>query len=319
MKFRFVGLILFLLCHFSVFADTLDEARSLENAGDVDGALILYGFWLENSPGGIGFADVLQHAAFLFRKPLETLSLISSSMDKVHVRDSYNLYAKMAAVESSIGLLAESARHYRQAAEKPGTDGEKWRLEELTLRFKMGEFAEVRTESATLHNSASDPRIREDSLSLAAICLSREGRPTEALQMLDEYLDRNSALQSPLPLFAMREIASLAGNPVMAGKAENLLARSFPGSAVQYLVGARVLEWISPASYIEGFGSMPGKSVQVGAFGSRERSASLRTRLEYDGFTAWIEQHGDIWKVFVNDSDGTVLSRLTSAGYGSLF
>lgn len=319
MRFRFFGIIFLVLGQFSAFADTLDDARALENAGDVNGALIIYGVWLENSPGGSGYADVLHHAAFLSVNPLDTLKLISSYMDKVHVRDSYRLYANMAAVESSIGLLSESSGHYRLAASTPGPEGEQWKLEELMLRFKMGEYPEVQTQAVTLYKTATVPGIREESLALSAICLSREGRASEALHLLDEYIDSNPVLQSPLPLYVMREIASTAGSPDMAGKAEKLLADRFPGSAVQYLVGARVLEWISPAAYVEGFVSIPGKSVQVGAFGSRERSASLRTRLEYDGFTAWIEQHGDIWKVFVNDSDGTVLSRLTSAGYGSLF
>lgn len=319
LNFRYFGLILLFLVYHPGFADTLDEARSLENTGDVKGASVLYGVWLESSVGGAGYADVLQHAALLSRNPLEAIQLISSSMNKVDVRDSYNLYAMMAAMESSLGLLAESAEHYRLASAKTGIDGEKWKLEELTLRFLMGEYSEVITEAMILSKAAAVPRIREDSLSLAAICMSRESRTSEALQILDEYLDGHNVLQSPLPLFAMREIAASDGKPGMAGKARNRLTESFPGSAVQYLVSARVLEWFSPALFFEESGTISGNPVQVAAFGSRERSASLRTRLQYDGFTAWFEQHGDIWKVFVNDPDGTVLSRLKSAGYGSLF
>ena len=67
--------------------------------------------------------------------------------------------------------------------------------------------------------------------------------------------------------------------------------------------------------YILGPQDNPGVPVQVGAFRSRDSAAALRLRLENDGFIAWIEQIGEIWKVFVNDPAGNVMQRLKAGGY----
>ena len=312
-------LLIFSSISFSVFPETWDTAIALENSGDIPGARALYINWLEENPGDSGYADVLIHAASLYDSPLDAIGLMEIYSSKVPIKDSYGIFARMAALESSLGLPREAAGHFEKASRIGGHAGDQWLLEALALRFGMGEYPEVRSGGLRLSKMTDNPFIMDESLALAALSLALEGKAEEALVELDLHIKGFSPVRSPLVWLAMRDIAAAAGDSERVRQSINALQEGFPSSAVYYLATARVMEWISPAAYIFRFDSNSGDFVQAGAFRGRESAASLRIRLENDGFIAWIEQSGDIWKVLVNDPDGDVVSRLAAGGYDSLF
>ena len=318
LKFPSLFITLILIAGY-LFPTALDDALILENSGDTSGARAIYEVWLDDNSGGPGYVDALVHAASLSDSPNEAISIISAHISKVPLDDSYGLFARIAAMESSLGRLQEAAGHFELASRIGSAVGDIWLLEALALRFNMGEFPEVRMTALQLMDRTESIQVRDESAAIASLCLALDGRKSEALREIDSYIKIRGPLSSPLPWLAMRDIAIAVGDSERVSHSARSLAEDFPQSAVHYLVDARVMEWITPSTYILRDNSKLNEYLQVAAFQSRDRSASLRVRLENDGFTAWIEQSGDSWKVFVNDPDGDVLSRLSDAGYSSLF
>ena len=312
-------LLLFSSIGYSVFPETWNNALTLENSGDISGARALYITWLDENPGVSGYADVLIHAASLYDSPLDAIGLMEIYSTRTPHTDSFGIFARMAALESSLGLPREAAEHFELASRIGGTAGDQWLLEALALRFGMGEYPEVRTGGLRLSKMTDNAFIMDESFALASLSLALEGKADEALIEIESHIRNHSKIHSPLVWLAMRDIAAASGDSERIHQSIDALHEEFPSSVVHYLVTARILEWISPAAYILGIDSYSGNSVQTGAFRSRDGAASLRMRLENDGFTAWIEQNGDIWKVLVNDPDGDVVSRLVAGGYDSLF
>jgi len=301
----------------SYILDAVDwkEARALELNGDAAGAQILYLNWLEANPGHPETADILIHAASLSKNPLDALGLMRESVKLVSELDVHRVYARMAALESSVGLPKDAADHFRKAAEIGGAQGERWKLDSLALRYGMGDYAGVRRDALNLLKDSGSPLIRDEAASLAALCLAMDGRAEEALLEMRAYLRGTDHLNSPLAWLALKEISEVTGNQIEFRRAMEKLNELHPRTVIRYMAESRVLEWVSPASFVIQRTQSELESVQAGAFAKRDGAVSLRERLENDGFTAWLEEDDGLWKVIVNDPDGNVVSRLLAEGY----
>ena len=301
----------------------LDDAVALENSGQAIQAIQVYQTWLNENRGNERYTDVLIHSASLYENPIDSLNLLKLYSSGLFLDDSYKIYARIAGLESSLGLLQNAAMHYTRASGYEGSEGEQWLYSALSIRFSMGEYAEVRIEALNLAEEAVSEIVRDEAAALAAVCLalsSGDGNTVkDALGEINRYINKHSPVQSPLTWFALHYIAMLDGNPEGVNHAMNILSSQFPASIVNYLVDSRVPEWVSPASYLFIPQSISIQSVQVGAFSRRDAASALRLRLEDDHVIAWIEQNGNLWRVIVNDPAGDAISRLKASGYDVLF
>ncbi|MDF1568544.1 MAG: SPOR domain-containing protein [Spirochaetaceae bacterium] len=308
-------LILTIAPSYRVGAVDWQEARALELNGDAAGAQTLYMNWLAANPGHPETADIVIHASSLSKNPLDALGLMRESVNLVPEPDAHRVYARMAALESSVGLPMDAADHFRKAAEIGGAQGERWELDSLALRFGMGDYTGARQDALNLSKESGSPLIRDEAASLAALCMARDGRAEDALQEMRAYLRGTDHLNSPLAWLALKELSEVTGNQIEFRRAIEKLNELHPRTVIRYMAESRVLEWVSPASFITPRTQSELKSVQAGAFAKRDGAVSLRERLEDDGFTAWLEEDKGLWKVIVNDPDGNVVSRLLAEGY----
>jgi len=301
-----------------LFADLRNEAITAELEGHLAAAIRLYGDWIEGHPGHRDGFDVLEHAAGLHDRPLDALAFLDEHVRYLEPEAAARTYARMASLESSLGLPGDAARHYALAAEYDGPNSSRWALEGAVLRFAIGDVAGARSIARVLVLTARDGLVRDESAALAALSRSVLGDSQGALEDIETHLRSHSDIASPLVHLAHRHIALELGDSGTARKAEERLAEDFPRSAVDYLSRGRILEWVSPGVLIRRQTTRPTGAVQVGAFRERDRAAALRDRLEGDGFTAWFESSDGLWRVLVNDPDGEAGSRLAAKGYTGL-
>ena len=301
----------------SYIVDAVDwqEARDLELSGDAAAAQTLYMNWLAVNPGHPDNADILIHAASLSKNPLDALGLMRKSVKLVPDPDVHRVYARMAALESSLGLTKDAADHFRKAANIGGAQGEQWILDSLALRFDMGDYDGVHQDALILSRDSGAAPIRDEAISLAALSLAQEGRAEDALQEIQDYLTDAEHQVSPLTWLALKKLSEVTGNPIEYRRAMEKLKELHPRTVIRYMAESRVLEWVSPGSLTTPRTQSELKSVQAGAFSKRDGAVALRERLENDGFTAWLEEDQGLWKVIVNDPDGNVASRLLVKGY----
>ena len=307
----------------AAFADELDDAMKLERSGDVSQALDVYKNWLDDNSDDSRFPDVLLHTASIHEKSSDTLETLEYYLPGLVAVDTPEVLVKMAGLASSLGLPGIAATYFQRAASFGGPDADLWMYDSLSLRFTMGEYTDVRVEALILAEKTRKPVLRDNAAALAAVSLAYGGGSSDsvlnAIDELNRYINKNTPVKSPLLWFALHEIALLTDDYQVLRYSEDKLHKDFPSSLVSYITDSKILEWKSPSSYIFHPVSFAGKSVQVGAFGSRDTASDLRLRLENDNFVSWIEQNGKIWRVFVNDPSGDVVSRLIAAGYESLF
>jgi len=311
--------LIFLLLAYVSSAEELDDAMNQESSGNRLQAIHMYREWLEAESGDSRFPDVLLHTASLYESPDESLDLLQTYLPILDPGNRYGVLARMAGLESSLGLLDSAALHFQMASESDSLDADRWMYESLSLRFLMGEFSEVRPDALDLSRKSRLSAIRDQAAALAALSLAYTGGISDALEELDLYIGNNSPVRSPLVWFSLHKIASLNGNTQVLKRSYEHLMNSFPSSVLGYIADSKLPEWDSPSLFLFKPESTSEKSVQVGAFGSRDAASALRIKLENDGFIAWIVKNGNIWRVYVNDPAGDAVSRLVAEGYESLF
>ncbi len=320
---RFFQLLGILFVSNTAFTDELDDAMELERSGNVLQAVTEYQNWLEASSGDSRFPDVLIHTASLYTHPVDALDTLERYLTGLKASDTPEVLVRMAGLSSTLGFPAMAASFFQRASDFGGPDADRWFYDSLSLRFLMGEYLEIRIEALRLTENTRKPVLRDNAAALAAMSLAYGGDSTDsvrnALDELNRYINKNSPVSSPLLWFALHEIALLADDSQSLRLSRNKLHEDFPSSPVRYITDSKVLNWDSPSSYIFRPVNSAGKPVQVGAFSSRDSAADLRFNLENDNFISWIEQNGEIWRVFVNDPAGDAVSRLIAAGYDSLF
>jgi tetratricopeptide (TPR) repeat protein len=297
--------------------ESWEQAAILERSGDKEGARSLYIEWLDKNPRSPGSGDVLLHTASMFENVRDAIVLLrnhAGQVDKAH-----QAWAALAGLESAIGLPDIAAEHYRAASKAGGVSADRWLLDSLVLSFQVGEYDMVYRDAGQLSASAESGIIRDEAAALSAMALAEIESPEAAVIFLDIYIKKTKAELSPLAWYALIDISREANDQMQTRRAETALESGFPGSAVQYLSKSRILGWASPGSFVDSSVPQGLTWVQVGAFASRESAASLRYRLENAGFTAWLEQNGDLWRVLVHDADGGVRNRLSAKGFSGLF
>ncbi|MCK5735959.1 MAG: hypothetical protein KAH21_05745, partial [Spirochaetaceae bacterium] len=132
----------------------LDDAVALEKSGQPVQAIQAYQNWLNENRGNERYTDILIHTASLYDNPLDSLNFMDSYSSSLLQADTYRVYARMAQLESSLGLLHNAANHYRQASGYEGSEGKQWLYNSLSIRFSMGEYTEVRIEALKLAEEA---------------------------------------------------------------------------------------------------------------------------------------------------------------------
>ncbi len=237
------------------------------------------------------------------------MKLLITHTDGMPQSESSPLWARIAYLEASLGLLADAAEHFGRA-------GNEYVLDELIMRLEMGEFEMVSRRALSLSGTALEETVASDLFAVYVMSLSRLDEVQKALNAASYYVQLHPQHVTPLLWFAYSDIARAAGDGVSQGKARAGMERMYPESASAYLLAGRIKRWVNPSGLIHESEIIenPGK-VQTGAFSSRESAATLRYSLERDGFTSWIEQVGALWKVYVNDPDGLARERLSEAGY----
>ena len=291
-----------------------EQAVLLERQGETDEAILAYQQWLNAHPDHPDAVGTLLHAAGLSNSALEALALLSEGVRTIPEESASPVYERMARLETLLGLPQQAAQHFLLASRIGGIQGEQLYLEYLILLYSMGRYAELRTLAEESAARASTPSMNSDFYTLGTLALARERSPEDALVRMKTYLDIKADAATPLAWQALADIAISAGDSEAWARARNEMNRRYPESVNNYLLQRRINRWMSPAGLeTEPIGYMT--SHQVGAFSSREAAASLRHSLENDGFTAWLEPSGDLWKVFVHDPDGNAAARLKERGY----
>jgi len=311
--------LIFLLFAYAGSAEELDGAMVQERSGNKLQAILIYREWLEDESDDSRFPDVLLHTASLYESPDDSLNLLREYLSHLDPENVYRILARMAGLESTLGYLDSAALHFQMASDSGLPEADQWRYESLSIRFLMGEYSDLRPDALDLSRESRQEDIRDRAAALAALSLAYTGSVPEALDELDLYIGNNTPVQTALVWYSLHKISLLDGDTSALTRSYDYLISHFPSSVLAYIADSKLPEWSSPSSYIfkaEGFSE---KSVQVGAFGSRDAASALRLKLENDDFVSWIEKNGNIWRVYVNDPAGDAVSRLVAEGYESLF
>ena len=316
----FVCLLITAFFNPAAFGISLEDALNMERRGDTEAAREAYILWLEENSRTNGAADVLVHASTLGRNPVSALGLLKQFVDNISRDDAYPVYARIAALEEMLGLLGPAAINYERAASAGGVQGERWLLKSLAIQFSMGDFNRVKTAALGLVENGKTIFIRDEALAFASASQARLGDEQGALERIISRTDSVEVfpVASSLLWLTLMEIAEAQGRSDLIRKASRSLQNDFPSSAGSYLSQSRILYWESPSMLLEPSRLSTRYSLQVGVFQNRDGAASLRMQLENDGFTAWLEEERELWRVLVNDADGSTASQLAAKGYEAL-
>ncbi|KGM42916.1 hypothetical protein S1OALGB6SA_1615 [Olavius algarvensis spirochete endosymbiont] len=232
----------FLVCTLS-FASSLDDARILEQAGEIPAARLRYAEWLEVNKGNREYPEVLFHLASLADSVRGALAVLDSYSNNLPSAQSVIIFSRMAALESLIGLPEEAARHYEMASKIDGND--LFLLNSLKLKFVMGEFLGVRKAALNLVNATRDATIRDEAAAIAALSLAHMGDDAGALAELKRYHSAQKTINSPYFWLVQLDIAQSYGYPPT--EAVGALTSDFRNSAIEYIARNRILRWDMPS------------------------------------------------------------------------
>ncbi len=307
---NFLTPLLLLLHGELLFGNTIDYARKLENEGLPEEAVQIYGNWLIENQYHPDAGNVLIHASSLHEDPFETISYLGRYVHLIEPTRQGEIYSRMAELEVILGLLQHALTHYSLAIKSGGSQVEFWKLEDLILRYSMG--LNVYDEAVELLMSSSNSTIKSKSGLLTAMLAGRED-PGKGIAAINKLIDDGLVLPSTWLELARLQIRS--GDREGAEKSARSLERDFPGSVHLYVLQSRIQAWESPSMLMESQADPVLSFIQVGAFRQRKLAAQLRNRLEFDGFTSWLENENDLWLVIVNNPDNQAEIRLKSKGY----
>jgi len=246
--FRILG-IQYLLVSALSSAASLDDALILERVGEISAARLHYAEWLEANRGSQKYPDVLFHLASLANSARDALVVLNSHSFNLPLAQSAVIFARMAALESLIGLPGEAARHYELASKIGGKAGESYLLDSIKLKFVMGEFSEVRKTALELANSARAAIVRDEAAAIAALSLAHIGDSDGALAELLRYFSAQRTISSPYFWLVQLDIAQTYGYPPTG--AINALTSNFGNSTIEYIARSRISRWEVPGTLLE--------------------------------------------------------------------
>lgn len=296
-----------------LWPDTLSKAQELSLSGDNAQAVALYEQWIRENPGQDDTASVLLHAASLVEDPRKSLALMLKHVEKLQKDDRPMLYERIAGLELTLGFFENSAEHWQKAASYGGPLKSQRLIKAYSVRFVLGE--NVRNDVLELIR-ASEPKVREEAVLIAALELTRNAEYSKAIGELERFVANNDV--SSAMLYHFIRLLRTAGR---AGESQEILEqlkKTYAGSTHLYVLQSKIFEWISPVILLLYPVQRSMRTLQIGAFAQHDRALKLRENVEDDGFTAWIEEGNGLWKVIINDSDGRSASRLLEKGYGAL-
>jgi len=237
-----------LVCALS-FASSLDDALILEQAGEISAARLRYAEWLEKNRGSREYPRVLFHLASLADSARDALAVLNSYSNKLPPAQSAVVLARMAALESLIGLPGEAARHYEMVSRIGGGEGELFLLDSVKLKFVMGEFSEVRETALSLVNSARRAVVRDEAAAIAALSLAHMGDVEGALAELERYSSVPGTIDSPYFWLIKLDMEQSYGYPY-AGTM-NALTSDFKNSTIEYIARNRISRWDEPSGLLK--------------------------------------------------------------------
>lgn len=245
--FRILCIQYLLVCALA-FASDLDDALILEQVGEIPTARLLYAEWLEANRGSQEYPSVLFRLALLSDSARDALDVLDSYSINLPPAQSAVVFARMAALESLIGLPREAARHYEMASKIGGRVGELYLLDSIKLKFVMGEFAELRGTALRLADYAGKVAVRDEATAVAALSLAHMGDYEGALAELSRYSSVSRNIDSPYFWLVQLDIAKSYGYP---SKATSALASDFKNSTIEYIARNKVSRWEVPAVLLE--------------------------------------------------------------------
>lgn len=231
------------------FASDPEVALVLEEAGDISAAKLHYAKWLEENRESQEYLSILFHLASLADTAQDALVLLNSHSLNLPPRQSAAIFARMAALESLIGLPREAARHYELASRIGGKVGELYLLNSAKLKFVMGEFSEARETALNLVNSAQAAIVRDEAAAAAALSLAHMGDGDGALAELLRYSSASRAINTPYFWLVQLNIAQRYGYP--STETISALTSNFKNSTIEHIAKGRILRWEVPSALLE--------------------------------------------------------------------
>jgi len=231
------------------FASSPEDAIVLERAGKISAARLHYGKWLEENRGSQEYLRILFHLASLSDTARDALALLNSHSVNLPPMQSAVIFARMAALESLIGLPGEAARHYELASGIGGKAGELYLLDSTKLKFVMGAFSEARETALRLVNSAQAVIVRDEAAAIAALSLAYMGGGDDALEELLRYSSASGAISTPYFWLATLDIAQSYG--YASAEAMRALTSNFSNSTAEHIAKGRILRWNIPGALLE--------------------------------------------------------------------
>jgi len=239
----------YLLVSAPIFTSSLDDALILEQGGEIPAARLRYAEWLESNRGDQEYTSVLFHLASLSDSARDALIVLNSHSGNLSPEQSALVLARMAALESLIGLPEEAARHYEMASNIDGRNGELYLLDSVKLKFVMGEFSLVRRVALKLANSARRPFVRDEATAIAALSLAHMGDGEGALAELKNYSSAPRTINSPYFWMVQLDIAQTYGYP--STEAISALTKNFKNSTIEHIARNRILSWDMPSALLD--------------------------------------------------------------------
>ncbi len=316
-KRYFPVLSLLLLIVSNGFAQDLREmAREAEKSGNNSQAIEYYLQWLDSNLKHQNSEDVFFHTLSLYDSAADVLKILEKYAPLLSEGGSAAAYTRMASLELLLGFPDQSADHYEKAAARSqGLVAHRLLMEALVLRYGMGEYEYVQSNCPSLYRKTGDESLKADIAALQGASMAALGQSAAGLEMLDGHLTAGGTA-TPLFWLTVADIAAMDGDRQRLSKARAALSAQFPEAVNNYLQAGRIRRWNSPDLLCRSSSAeSAGGGLQVGAFSTREAAASLRHALEKDGFIGWIEPAGELWRVYVYDSEGKSAERLKEAGY----
>jgi len=245
--FRILSFQYLLVCTLS-FASNLDDALILEQTGEIPAARLLYAEWLEANRGSEDYPGILFRLALLSDSARDALAVLDSYSINLPPARSAVIFARMAALESLIGLPRRAALHYEMASKIGGKLGELYLLDSIKLKFVMGEFTELRETALRLANYGREATVRDEAAAIAALSLAHMGDYEGALAELTRYSSVSGNINSPYFWLVQLDIAKSYGYP---SKAISILTSDFKNSTIEYIARNRISRWEEPSALVK--------------------------------------------------------------------
>ncbi len=292
---RFI--IIFVFFHFSLFADTLDDASEKERDGNLEIALVLYDNWLSMNTSDSRFSEILFYRTSLEVSIEKSLEILLSYEQWVVDNKKQGYYLRIAELYELIFNIQEASFYYEKAFNNiDGTRNIATYVRYLHLRYQLGDIPDINSINNILLGNI-DTVTYVNALLLKSEILKHNNEFDSALLILI-----NSEYKNLYPeiMLAIWDLYIWKNDLILADTVFQSVKKIYPDS-IEYKIMKGDIKKISKLSDFFYKNQICKSYVQVGAFQNKTNADILCDNLRISGFSSLLINENKTIKVIVED------------------